>query len=238
MQSISISALALLIAGQSYAARADAPIAKCPPAHAHILRSDRQAIVYTAVEHETETMEKVGGGYEHYQLQVTGIRGCARGRMRSYKLGHPMESYGSPEGGGGSGIGNLALNGAMVAFEESLTSSAGVGERESVGNNEWRVVVRNLRTGKVVHRVPTGTYSPPSPKIVGIGPTTAIVVKSDGAVAWIAQDGVGNYEVHALDKTGSRLLASGENVKPYVLGLKGSTLYWEQEGKRRSAGLD
>jgi len=233
MQAISISALALLIAGHSYAARAGAPIAQCPPAHARVLRSDRQAVVYKIRESGIETLES-----EHYRVYFPGIRGCVRGHTRSYKLGEPFAFNGSSQGGSGHGIGNIALGGAMVAFEESLRNVSGDGERESVGNNEWRVVVRDLRTGKVVHRVPTGTYSPPSAKIIGVGPTTAVVVKSDGAVAWIAENGVGNYEVHALDKTGSRLLASGENIKPYVLGLKGSTLYWEQEGKRHSAVLD
>jgi hypothetical protein len=236
IQVLSVSVLTLCIAGQSYAAHAVAPIRQCPPAHARIVRSDRQAVIYKVREFATETMETVNGGYEHYRIPVTGIRGCVRGRIRSYKLGEPFAFNSSSQGGSGGGIGSLALAGGMVAFEESLINT-GPPEGEPVGNNEWRVVVRDLRTGEVVHKVPTGTQTTPSPKIVGVGPTTAIVVKSDGAVAWIAEAGVGNYEVHALDKTGSRLLASGEDIKPHVLGIKGSRLYWKQGAQMQSAVL-
>jgi hypothetical protein len=51
------------------------------------------------------------------------------------------------------------------------------------------VVVRNLRTGKVIRRVPTGTLVPPQPSVVGVGPAVSIVAKPDGAVAWIAETG-------------------------------------------------
>ncbi|MGC2656183.1 MAG: hypothetical protein WA317_21880, partial [Mycobacterium sp.] len=57
-----------------------------------------------------------------------------------------------------------------------------------------------------------------------------IVVKSDGAVAWIAEDGsvmstsdpssmVSAFAVEAVDDSGMRLLASGGEIDPSSLAL-------------------
>lgn len=113
----------------------------------------------------------------------------------------------------------------------------------------WLVVVRNLATGKVAHRVPSGTPAHPEPPRteqggtftdLGIGPIESLVVKKDGAVAWIVQASRenGTYQVHALDMTSERVLAVGPEVEPHSLALAGSTLYWTQDGKPMSAGLN
>lgn len=100
------------------------------------------------------------------------------------------------------------------------------------------MVVRNLRIGQILHRTPTGAKN--HPKFVGDGPTTAIVVKADGAVAWTTDtvQSEDRYQVHALDKTGERTLAVGSNIDPRSLALAGSTLYWTQGGKSESAVLN
>ena len=109
------------------------------------------------------------------------------------------------------------------------------------GFQKWQVVVENLRTGRVLQRVPTGTSSPDA---VGVGPVVGLVVKSDGAVAWIVENEIpaqhvpAEYEVHAVDKAGDRLLASGSDIDPHSLALAGSTLYWTQGGKPMSAVLN
>ena len=101
----------------------------------------------------------------------------------------------------------------------------------------------------MLHRVPTGTPPTPHPGTVGIGNVVSLVVKSDGAVAWIAEDGevvspsnpsvkVSAFEVEAVDASGSRLLASGAEIEPHSLALAGSTLYWTQGGKSMSATLN
>jgi hypothetical protein len=234
---IGIGTIAVMLA-QAAGATAAPPVdhgtsVQCPPRSAHVLRSDRQAFVYTSRESATEALETVHGP-SHYQVHFTAIRGCARGRIRSYKLGTPPEGHGGGGGSAGSGIRKLALSGLDVAFEESLTSSEG---GEDGGHNEWLVVVRDLRNGRVLHKVPTGPARASDPNDIGVGETTAIVVKGDGAVAWIAE-APGFYEVHALDRMGSRLLASGGDIKPHVLGLHGSEVYWYEGAKRVSALLD
>jgi hypothetical protein len=127
------------------------------------------------------------------------------------------------------------LAGAIAAYEAASASGA-QGQAKTIS---WRVVVRDLRSGRVLHDVPTGTPKA-NPFAVGVGRTLEIVVKSDGAVAWIAQAPPyeGTYQVHALEKSGSRLLASGAEVDPSSLAIGGSTLYWTQGGKPMSAPLN
>ena len=68
----------------------------------------------------------------------------------------------------------------------------------------------------------------------------AIAVKHDGSVAWIVETGEeeGGYQVHAVDKSGSRVLASNPDIDPLSLALAGSTLYWTQGGQPFSASLN
>jgi hypothetical protein len=148
-------------------------------------------------------------------------------------------SVGTPSGGGGVRL--ETLDGTMAAYEAGSGGPAGA---------SWLVVVRDLSSGKVVDRVPTGTPPHPEPprtnngltvSFVGIGPVESLVVKTDGAVAWIAQDdfvGHLSYQVHALDTAGGRVLAEGPEVEPHSLALTGGTLYWLQGGVAHSATLN
>jgi hypothetical protein len=79
-----------------------------------------------------------------------------------------------------------------------------------------------------------------SPSKVGVGFTSAIVVKDDGAVAWIAETRLqpAEYEVHIVDNTGGRIVASGAEIAPRSLALADSTLYWTQGGRPMSAMLN
>jgi hypothetical protein len=194
------------------------PAAKCPTGHMHLVAADAQAEVYVLPPRNGPH-----GGYE-----PRAIYGCAYAQGHAYALGHPW--VGSSSGGGG--VAQEVLAGTIVAYEQSLTSSSGYGNRSS-----WLVYVRDLRNGKVLHEVPTGTPNPSTPGLVGAGFTTAIVVKTDGAVAWIVEKPL-SYEVHAVDATGSRVLASGPGIERFSLALAGSTLYWTQGGMPFSAPLD
>jgi hypothetical protein len=147
------------------------------------------------------------------------IYGCADGSRRSYTLGRVIEGSAS----GSVGTGPFALAGPVVAYgaEKSFTG----------GHSFSEVWVRDLATGKILHRFPDG--SPAEPGDVGIGETTAIVVRRDGSVAWItrASRQLGGIQVRSVDATGSHLLASSPEIEPKSLALAGSTLYWTQGGK-------
>jgi hypothetical protein len=199
----------------------------CPPQSAHfqVVIADAQAEIYEAPERPQNS-------------EFLGVYGCSFKDKRSYYLGPVPEAVGTPAGNGG--VKRETLAGTFAAYEESSSNPLGA---------DWGVTVRNLRNGKVVHRVPTGTPSEATHTVdgvvvqnEGVGPAMAIVVKSDGAVAWIAQAPGGGegyqYQVHALDKTGSRLLAASTEVDPFSLALAGSTLYWTQDGKPKSASLE
>lgn len=211
---ISVLALLLVGAAPSGAGSGHKAPTKCPQPGSHVVLADAQAQVYVTAEGTT-------------------VRGCVRGRRRSYTLGEFYEEACSPSGCGGVTLETLA--GTMVAYEELFS-----GGRQL----SYAVFVLDLRTGRLLHQVPTGVLVKPLPLHVGSGPAANIVVKSDGAVAWIAENEelsgkeVAYYELHAVDKTGSRVLASGPNIDTSSLKLTGSTLHWKQGGKRASAVLN
>ncbi len=223
-----LSALILLLAASSAdAARSShrAPSTCRLPAHARMLVADPQAQVYEKLE--TETQEK-------------GIYGCVYGSRRTFFLGEPAPSVGTPSGIEGITLETLA--GSVVAYEYASAGPGRGGLGSGTGYAEWFIVVRDLRNGRVLHKIPTGNSA--SSTHVGSGPAMAIVAKSDGAVAWIAENDslstreAKDYEVHALDRSGSRVLASGSGIEPLSLGVVGSTLYWMQSGKPASATLN
>jgi hypothetical protein len=187
---------------------------KCPPGHSQLIAADAQAQVYHATFGE--------------------IFGCASATKKLYLLG-AVSSCGS--------------SGCVEVEHETLVGSIVAYGRLSVApyEHEWRVIVRDLRTGRVLHSVPTGTpvgASPSEGSLVGIGPAVAIVVKSDGAVAWIAENEIGpprgplEYQVHIIDKMGERTVAASSNIDASSLALAGSTLYWTQGGQPMSSTLN
>lgn len=183
---------------------------KCPPAHEEVFAADAQAIVYKA----PESPKGLTGN----------VFACAYRAKRPYHLG-PAPSGGAA---GSANTGPITLVGSIVAY--------GVGESfEEHGYSE--IWVRNLATGKVIHRTPNG--SPAKPGDVGLGETTAIVATSGGSVAWIvrASGELGSIQVRSVDQTGEHLLAASPEIAPDSLALAGSTLYWTQGGKPYTAPL-
>jgi hypothetical protein len=193
------------------------------PAHARVLLADAQAQVFESPE------SGLTGPYKPREINA-----CAYGHRHVYVLGEPL-GPGDPQGN--EGVTSETLAGAIVAYEFSSTppSCCEVGR-----GGEAVVVVRDLRSGRVLHKVPTGTPSAPRAAGIGLGPALSLVVKSDGAVAWIVSAGFRNgyYQVHALDGSGSRTLATGRSIDPRARALAGSTLYWTQEGKPFSSALN
>ncbi len=185
--------------------------ARCTPSHPHAFVANAHAVVYL--------------GYEE-------IEACAYGYRRSYIVG--SLPYGDAVAAGG--VFDVTLAGATLAYEEFRS----YGGNEGPDTEKNLVVVRDLRSGRILHRVPTGVPAKPQRHgETGIGRTTGLVVKNDGAVAWIVStaEELGGYQVHAVDNSGSRVLASGENIDPSSLALVGSRLYWMQGGVPASAVL-
>jgi hypothetical protein len=149
------------------------------------------------------------------------IGGCAFAHGREVSIGRPAGF--SSQGGGG--IDEEVLAGHLVAYERV----AFPGPQSPFGAT-YVVIVRDLRSGRLLREMPNGAPRLGS-KQVGAGPTRAIVLRADGGVAWIVEDEARRaarpvYDVYAADRTGTRLLASGEDVDPSSLALVGHRLYW------------
>jgi hypothetical protein len=213
----------------------------CAPPGALVLLASPQAQVYAAPERKT---------------QVTAIYGCANGRRRSFLVaGCDVHQSGSAC----ARSQHVTLAGDVVACESGFVVG-GNGVEPGIG--EWYVAVNDLRTGRLLRQVPTGMPRTPEAHYVGVGNIVALALRSDGAVAWIADDyerslGAGPqteipyFDVEAADSSGVRLLAAGTDVDPASLALgQGATnvgalsrsvgaslVYWTQGGKAFSAPL-
>lgn len=239
-RSLPLALTIFLAAGGSAAGAASAHMTtrpRCGPGYERPWVADSKAEVYFAREPIIERRTHAVRGSEAV------YRGCVYGSTRSFKLGA------TGEGGESTfvGIEHITLSGATVAYDESAVASRPEGDEQGY----FYVVVRDLRTGKRLEYVPTGVPLYSDPRHVGVGSVEAIVLQSDGAVAWIAFDekrsellraSTGHedfyYDLYALDKTGERLLASGTELDPYSLALTGSTLYWSEAGKPFSSTLE
>lgn len=210
MRRIAICAVIILalfgLASASGARTRHATRRYCPKVGKFALVVDAQAEVYEA-----------GGRF------VREMFACAYASGHAYALGPKAECIGS---GGCGGVEKATVGAAFVAYEKfAVASEPFVGETSSY----WRVIVRNLRTGRVVHRAnSTGSF------------VQDLVVKSDGAVAWIVDTSFlpEEHAVVAVDKTGTRTLASGPGIAPSSLTLTGNTLSWIESGRMASAVLN
>lgn len=152
------------------------------------------------------------------------VYGCTGGGRKSYRLGASARSI--REGR----VGPVALAGAAVAYGLS---------RFGVDTVSAQVVVRNLSDGSRLHSEPA-TIRPPGPE--HFQSVAAVVVRADGAVAWIGQGGSlvrrgGDVEVGKADAHGRALLDSGSGIDQRSLGLRGSSVTWRHGGATRSARL-
>jgi hypothetical protein len=243
ISAIPVLALLLTPVGANAARGRHALPAKCVQS-SHTLFADPQAQIYAAREGS---------------LKYLRIRACAYGQRRSFIVAACNREE-SPAACVESS--HVTLAGTLVAAEGAFTPGAEGRGGEEKGIDEWHVVVQSLRTGKVLHDVPTGAPLKPEPQYVGVGNVVGLVLKSNGSVAWIAEDyersstlygaGAPYFDVYATDKTGTRLLASGTNIDPSSLALSvggfgvngvrraivGSTLYWTQGGMTFSSTLN
>lgn len=157
-----------------------------------------------------------------YELKGT-IYGCSIHGSKSYRLGG--SSYGQQK------VGPVALSGEDAAYGLS---------RSGVDTISASVRVRRLSDGKMLHDDAATTKPLPAEYFQTL---YALVVKSDGAVAWIAEAGsifegkTSDVEVHKDDTTGRALLDSGSSIRRRSLRLHGSTLTWRHGETTRSALL-
>jgi hypothetical protein len=240
MRRVGVTAL-LTVAGV-LATSADAvalhrALPRCSLHHSRTLLADAQARVFNAPYPGLPEQHEVfacASGHRRYELHV-----------EVYE-----EIIGPCDEGCPPAPGELALGGVMVAYPVDVEPETKYVDCYCGG---WYVDVRNLRTGRILHRVVTGgskltpdpgPYLTPEPGgYVGVGPAVDLVVKSDGSVAWVAEirgfDRMKRgYEVHVLDRRGSRVLASGHGIAPSSLKLVGRFLHWTEEGKPMSAPMD
>jgi hypothetical protein len=208
--------IVIVSGGSAEARRHHRKVWVCRPGHSHVVAANKRAEVFEV------------NGYERR------FDGCAYGQAHRYVLG--QGEYGSSSGSGGSG--DYTLAGTTVAFTEFF----GEGALGNGGSSDWVAVV-NLRNGKRLHRVRTAT-PPCEPKPYEGAIVESLRLKEDGAVAWIAADEQRHcsvpfnmYEVHALDSSGGRVLATGTDINPKSLALAGSTISWRQGGRPYSASL-
>jgi hypothetical protein len=234
------SVLAVLLMTVPATAARDRLVARtqCRPSSSHGVFTDGQAQVYAVQNGE-----------------VLNIRACANGQQRSFLVSSCNRRESATACASES---QVTLTGAVVAYEEFFTTAGRYRREREAVTLSWRVIVRDLRTGRVLHDVPTGTSLASEPGYLGVGKIVGLVLKSDGAVAWIAEDYERSaaakapyFDVYATDASGTRLLASGTNVDPSSLALStgathlgyyphtvvGSTLYWAQAGRVFSTTL-
>lgn len=237
---IVLATISLVALEASTGAAEGARVPSCPPKHhVHVIVADRLAVVYKG----PGTTES--GAPSEY----TEIFGCVRSLGRSYLLGSPPSSGGSPSGTGGTA--KYRLSGTVVAFESYGYAPLFQPEGASI---QHEIIVRNLRNGRTLHRLPTGTGNSAKEREdgdVGIGGATTLVVNSAGAVAWVvsvytealgAREAaehreISEYQLHVADSTGTRVLSEGTTTTSLSLRLKGSVLSWEVAGKRYYATL-
>jgi hypothetical protein len=128
-------------------------------------------------------------------------------------------------------------------YEYRLVRFAGsyVGFVANIEAIDDHVGVMDLRTGRLHN------YQEVSPISRAVCPQVdSLVLKSDGAVAWIATNFLGSgcsnppcpaIEVRRHDRRGLRIIGHGTGIVPTSLHLSGSVLHWTDAGQMRSATL-
>jgi hypothetical protein len=214
---MALSVLLLTAASASEAHGRHKASANCLSPHSRLLLADAQAMVY--VKQSALGNEQV-------------VFGCAFRRPGVYRLGGVAQCGGG--GSGCSGINEERLAGTMIAFQ-TIASASG----ESGTAPRYGIVVKDLLSGHVIHSAGTGTPARVFPEQLGIGLAEGLVLNSRGDVAWIARGKPedGPDQVHAVNRSGDRMLAEGQDIEPGSIALAGTTLYWTQGGRPASAPL-
>jgi len=156
---------------------------------------------------------------------------CAYAGGRAIEIGKPGNPEASSEGGVGPDVQSLTFAG----------ETAGVVYTDEEGARELRVL--DLASGHTQFSYSLGGGSSGIPGEVsetGRAEVGAIVVASDGSVAWTEQAaGKHGYQVIEHGRDGTEVLDDTLSTVAHSLTLSGSTLYWRSYGgARHSATLD
>jgi hypothetical protein len=153
------------------------------------------------------------------------VYGCAAGAHQSFRLGAAARSL--REGR----VGPVALAGVDAAYGLATFG---------VDTGSAQVIVRRLSDGRQLRSAPAtqGRLGPESVQAVD-----ALVVKANGAVAWIAEarsiisQRSAVIQVARDDARGNSVLDSGTGIDARSLRLHGSSLSWRDGSQTRSATL-
>jgi hypothetical protein len=157
-------------------------------------------------------------------VRGSAVYGCTVGAQRQYQLGEVSACLVAPR-----------LEAVAVAGQFAAYGVAKCG----VDTSSAEVLVRRLSDGRTVL---DGAAIANVPGPESFQSVRSIVVRADGAVAWIS--GVGSLlvhraatEVHRADARGQVLLDSGATIALGSLRLHGSTISWNHGGATRTATL-
>lgn len=166
---------------------------------------------------------------------------CVRASGRRVELGPPakLESC-FPDY---CGIGPVAVAGRIVAYSR---------ERGGRSGPDYRIIVRDYGSGRRLSENPNGVPhaedfntcvgATGGTRNAGIGPTTALVLRAGGAVAWIAQRcdprSATSYEVFTQPRSGiPKLRGASFTINPSSLRLERTGVSWIDAGVRHRASF-
>ena len=205
-------------------------LAAASPAHAGTIPS---ASAQARCQTKNATF-KAPGGDAYSGGGMSGVERtyiCAYAGGRAVEIGKAGNPEASSEGGEGPAVQRLAFAG----------ETAGVAYTDEEGARELQVV--DLTSGHTQFSYSLGGDSSGIPGEVsetGQAEVGAIVVASDGSVAWTEQAaGKHGYEVIEHGRNGTAVLDDTLSTAAHSLALSGSTLHWRSYGgAQHSARLD
>jgi hypothetical protein len=143
----------------SSAASGRAHRSSCRSRHSNVVLADAQAEIYTAKQTEFSDRHRPLG-------QIVVYRGCAYRGTSSFLLGEVPDAEACSSTGCPLNVHGVILTGSVAAYELRSIYVQENGEDE---RSRWTVVVRDLRTGRVLRKSPTGEHDPVNPRALVLG---------------------------------------------------------------------